>query len=159
MDDIRETGQTRQGGIHCLTIIGQIEGHQLLPDIGGLGFPPGLHHLPQVLIVVQGPQLKLLPDDAIIINVGRGSVIDQSSLEKELRNGRLFAGLDVFEQEPPEKDDPLWELPNLLITPHMAGNMTLAYTVNRIVELFLEDFENYCAGRPLARQVDLKRGY
>ena len=45
------------------------------------------------------------------------------------------------------------------MTPHTAGNMTLAYTVQRIVELFLEDLENYCAGRPLARLVDRKAGY
>ena len=104
-------------------------------------------------------QLALLPDGAVIINVGRGSVIDQAALIRELKNGRLYAGLDVFEQEPPEKDDPLWELPNLLITPHTAGNMTLAYTVNRIVELFLEDMDRYCAGEKPLRLVDRDRGY
>ena len=80
-------------------------------------------------------------------------------MERELRAGRLHAALDVFEQEPLPPDDPLWDCPNLLITPHTAGNMTLAYTIDRIVALFLEDFENYCAGRPLQRQVDLKQGY
>ena len=104
-------------------------------------------------------QLALLPDGAVIINVGRGSVIDQPALIRELQSGRLYAGLDVFEQEPPAKDDPLWEIPNLLITPHTAGNMTLAYTVNRITELFLEDLERYCAGEKPARLVDRARGY
>jgi phosphoglycerate dehydrogenase-like enzyme len=104
-------------------------------------------------------RLRLLPDQALVINVGRGSVIDQKALEKELRAGRLRAALDVFEQEPLPADDPLWDCPNLLIAPHVAGNMTLPYTKDRIVELFLEDFENYCAGKPLARLVDLKKGY
>ena len=104
-------------------------------------------------------RLSLLPEGALIVNVGRGSVIDQQSLEKELRAGRLLAALDVFEQEPIPAEDPLWRCPNLLITSHVAGNMTLPYTVERIVSLFLEDFENYCAGRPLARQVDLRIGY
>lgn len=104
-------------------------------------------------------QLALLPDGAAVINVGRGSVIDQEALIQELKNGRLFAGLDVFEQEPLEKDDPVWETPNLLITPHTAGNMTLAYTVEKIVEQFLEDLDNYCAGRPLKHLVDRERGY
>ena len=104
-------------------------------------------------------QLSLLPDGAVIINVGRGSVIDQAALAGELKKGRLYAGLDVFEQEPPDQDDPLWKLPNLLITPHTAGNMTLAHTVNRIVELFLEDLERYCAGEKPARLVDRNRGY
>ena len=104
-------------------------------------------------------QLALLPDGAVIINVGRGSVIDQEALFRELRSGRLYAGLDVFEHEPLEKDDPAWEIPNLLITPHTAGNMTLAYTVEKIVGMFLEDLDNYCAGRPLAHLVDRTKGY
>ena len=104
-------------------------------------------------------QLALLPDGAVIINVGRGSVIDQAALVRELKKGRLYAGLDVFEQEPPAKEDPVWELPNLLMTPHTAGNMTLAHTVNRIVELFLEDLDRYCSGEQPARLVDRNRGY
>lgn len=104
-------------------------------------------------------RLALLPDGALVVNVGRGAVIDQAALERELRGGRLRAALDVFEEEPIPADSALWTCPNLMITPHVAGNMTLPYTVERIVEMFLEDFENYCAGRPLARQVDLKKGY
>ena len=104
-------------------------------------------------------RLSLLPDGALVVNVGRGTVVDQAALAAELRAGRLRAALDVFEQEPIPAGDPLWECPNLLITPHVAGNMTLAYTVDRIVDLFLEDFENYCEGRPLRRRVDLDRGY
>lgn len=104
-------------------------------------------------------QLSLLPDGAVIINVGRGSVIDQEALIGELKSGRLQAGLDVFEKEPLEKDNPVWELPNLLITPHTAGNMTLAHTVNRIVEMFLEDLDAYCAGQKPKRLIDRTRGY
>ena len=104
-------------------------------------------------------QLSLLPDGAVIINVGRGSVIDQEALIRELKSGRLQAGLDVFEKEPLEKDNPVWELPNLLITPHTAGNMTLAHTVNRIVEMFLEDLDAYCAGQTPKRLIDRTRGY
>ena len=104
-------------------------------------------------------RLALLPDETLLINVGRGSVIEQSALEAELRSGRLCAALDVFEEEPLPENSTLWSCPNLLITPHVAGNMTLPYTRRRIVELFLEDFENYCSGRPLLRRIDLKRGY
>ena len=104
-------------------------------------------------------QLSLLPDGAVIINVGRGSVVDQAAMVKELKSGRLFAGLDVFEQEPPAKDDPLWDLPNVLITPHTAGNMTLAHTVKRIAEMFLEDLERYCKGEQPVHLVDRNRGY
>ena len=104
-------------------------------------------------------QLSLLPDGAVIINVGRGTVIDQEALVRELKNGRLYAGLDVFEKEPLAVNDPVWELPNLLITPHTAGNMTLEHTVNRIVEMFLEDLDGYCAGKTPGHLVDRTRGY
>ena len=78
---------------------------------------------------------------------------------RELRKGRLFAGLDVFETEPLPPGSPVWTCPRLLITPHAAGDTTLPYTLQRIVELFLEDFENYCGGRPLSRLVDRRAGY
>ena len=104
-------------------------------------------------------RLGLLPDRALLVNVGRGTVVDQRALEQELRAGRLYAALDVFEQEPLPPEDSLWDCPNLLMAPHVAGNMTLPYTRDRIVELFLEDFENYCTGRPLARRVNLGKGY
>ena len=109
--------------------------------------------------MVGAEQLTLLPDGAVVINVGRGSVADQAALLRELARGRLYAGLDVFEQEPLPPDDPAWETPNLLITPHTAGNMTLDYTVNRIVELFLEDLDRYSRGDKPERLVDRDRGY
>ena len=109
--------------------------------------------------MVGAEQLALLPDGAVVINVGRGSVADQAALLRELARGRLYAGLDVFEQEPLLPDDPAWETPNLLITPHTAGNMTLDYTVNRIVELFLEDLDRYSRGDKPERLVDRDRGY
>lgn len=109
--------------------------------------------------MVGAKQLALLPDGAVVINVGRGSVIDQAALFRELESGRLFAGLDVFEREPLGKDDPAWETPNLLITPHTAGNMTLAHTVEKTVEQFLEDLDNYFAGRPMKHLVDRGKGY
>ncbi|MBR6185988.1 MAG: D-2-hydroxyacid dehydrogenase [Clostridia bacterium] len=114
---------------------------------------------PQTHRLLNARRLSLLPDQALVVNVGRGSAVDQKALEKELRKGRLFAALDVFEQEPIPRDDPIWDCPNLLMTPHVAGNMMLPYTKDRIVSLFLEDFENYCAGRPLKRRVDPARGY
>lgn len=114
---------------------------------------------PETFHMISAPQLQKLPDRAVIINVGRGSVIDQPALEAELRKGRLFAGLDVFETEPIPADNSLWSCPGLILTPHVAGDTTLPHTMDRIVELFLEDLENYCAGRPLLRLVDRGKGY
>ena len=115
---------------------------------------------PHTQCVMDERRLMLLPEDAFLVNVGRGSAIDESALIRVMQSGRLSgAALDVFTQEPLPADDPLWGCPRLLITPHIAGNMTLKYTVDRIVELFLEDLENYCASRPLKRHVDRNKGY
>ncbi|MBR6323299.1 MAG: D-2-hydroxyacid dehydrogenase [Lachnospiraceae bacterium] len=109
--------------------------------------------------ILDGKMLALLPDGAIIVNVGRGSSIDEAALLPELQAGRLFAALDVFEKEPLPQDSPLYEAPNLLITPHVSGNMTLPYTLQRITDLFLEDFERYAKGETPERAVDMERGY
>lgn len=110
--------------------------------------------------ILNEARLRMMPSDSFLVNVGRGSAVDQRALERLMRAGH-FAGaaLDVFDQEPLPKEDSLWLCPRLLITPHVAGNTTLDYTVEKIVSLFLEDFENYCAGRPLRRMVDKKLGY
>ncbi|MGX8687094.1 MAG: NAD(P)-dependent oxidoreductase, partial [bacterium] len=104
-------------------------------------------------------ELSLLPDGAVIINVGRGTSIDQSALEKELLSGRLSAGLDVFEKEPIPAESPLWSCRSLIITPHVAGNMRLPYTTDRIIQMFLEDLDRYCAGKPLLHLADVRNGY
>jgi len=115
---------------------------------------------PETAGIMDARRLALLPHDAFLVNVGRGSAIDQRALRALMTAGHLLgAALDVFEVEPLPPEDPLWDCPRLLITPHCSGNMTLGYTLDRIVALFLEDFENYCAGRPLARQVDFELGY
>ena len=115
---------------------------------------------PETRGIMDEGRLRRLPDDAFLVNVGRGSAIDQAALEALLRAGHLSgAALDVFETEPLPPESTLWDCPRLLITPHVAGNMTLGYTVDAIVRLFLEDFENYCAGRPLKRFVARAKGY
>ena len=105
-------------------------------------------------------RLRLLPKTAYLVNVGRGSVLDEEALERMLRAEELAgAALDVFCTEPLPKDSSLWDCPRLHINPHTAGNMTLPYTREKSVSLFLEDFENYCAGARLLRLVDRKAGY
>ena len=109
--------------------------------------------------IMDSDKLALLPDGAVIINVGRGNCIDQEALVEELKAGRLRAALDVFEKEPIPADSELWDCPNLMITPHVAGDMFLPYTVQKIVDQFLEDFKRYNEGKSLLRRVDLDRGY
>lgn len=105
-------------------------------------------------------RIALLRRDALVINVGRGTAIDQTALTEALNDGRIAgAALDVAVPEPLPADDPLWTAKNLILTPHVSGNFTLAYTRDRNVESFCGDLENYIAGRPLAHRVDLARGY
>jgi phosphoglycerate dehydrogenase-like enzyme len=105
-------------------------------------------------------RLAMLPETAYLVNVGRGSALDQKALEERLRSGKLAgASLDVFEKEPVPPEDSLWECPGLLMTPHIAGNMTLDYTVETIIGQFLEDLDRYAAGKPPARTVDRERAY
>ena len=110
--------------------------------------------------IMSAEKLALLPAWARLVNVGRGSAADQKALERMLREGKLAgAALDVFEEEPIPAEDTIWDCPGLVITPHTAGNMTLDYTVEKIVSQFLEDLGNFAAGRPLRYAVDREQAY
>ena len=110
--------------------------------------------------VLNRERIALLPPHAVVVNVGRGTAVDQEALAEALNAGRIAgAALDVFVPEPLPKESPLWETRNLLITPHVAGNMSLGYTRDRDVEMFCEDLDNFVAGRPLAHLVNRKLGY
>ena len=105
-------------------------------------------------------RMALLPKGAYVVNVGRGTAIDQDALIKALDSGHLAgAALDVVVPEPLPADHPLRKAKNLLLTPHVAGNMTLGYTCERNVQLFCENLENYAAGRPMHHLVDRRKGY
>jgi len=105
-------------------------------------------------------RIMLLPEGAYIVNVGRGSAIDEDALADALDSGHLGgAALDVFRTEPLPAGDRLWNTGNLLITPHIAGNLTLDHTLEKNVEMFCEDLNNYLEGRPLKYEVDRKKGY
>ena len=105
-------------------------------------------------------RIALLDKDAIVVNVGRGTAIDQDALMDAL-NGERIAGaaLDVMMPEPLPADHPLWDAKNLIITPHISGNMSLGITRDLDVAMFCEDLENYAVGRPLKRYVNRKIGY
>ena len=92
--------------------------------------------------------------------MGRGPAVDQEALAEALRARRIAgAALDVLVQEPLPAEDPLWDCPNLLITPHTSGNMSLGLTCRLNVEMFCGDLARYAAGEPLVHQVDRAKGY
>ena len=110
--------------------------------------------------ILSAERIALLPDTAYVVNVGRGSAIDQNALVAALNGGRIAgAALDVFEEEPLPAGDPAWTARNLLITPHIAGQMSLGYTRDRNVALFCEDLEHYGRGEKPQRLVDRRVGY
>lgn len=130
----------------------------LLPDTDLLVL--ALPSTPDTIGFLSRQRIALLPKTAFVINVGRGSAIDQPALVDALNAGQLAgAALDVFVQEPIPDGDPIWGAKNLLLTPHVSGQLSLGYTRDKNVALFCEDLENYAAGRPLARYVDRKIGY
>jgi phosphoglycerate dehydrogenase-like enzyme len=110
--------------------------------------------------ILSRERLALMPEGSYIVNVGRGSAIDEDALADALESGHLAgAALDVFQTEPLPEGNRLWKTKNLLITPHVAGNMTLAYTKDKNVSMFLEDLENFTKGAQLHYLVDKKLGY
>ena len=115
---------------------------------------------PDTLHLLNRSRMALLPPTACVINVGRGSAIEQEALVEALNAGRLAgAALDVMDPEPLPPDHPLWSAKNILLTPHVSGNMTLGRTCDVNVEMFCQDLRNYAAGRPLEHLVDRARGY
>ncbi|MBN6033320.1 2-hydroxyacid dehydrogenase [Amycolatopsis sp. 195334CR] len=96
-------------------------------------------------------ELALLPDDALVVNVGRGSTMDTAALTTETTTGRLRAALDVLDPEPLPSDHPLWTTPGVIITPHVAGGSASFYP--RAKALISAQLHRYAAGEPLAHQV------
>lgn len=92
------------------------------------------------------------------LNVGRGSTVDEEALVEALRSGTIAAAaLDVFEDEPLPPDSPLWTMPNVVVSPHVAGDF--AGWREAVVELFVENLERYLTGNPLRNVVDKQLGF
>ncbi len=110
--------------------------------------------------IIDKRRLGLMPSSAILMNVGRGSAIDQDALVEALDNNKLGgAVLDVTVPEPLPNDHPLWSAKNCFITPHVSGTTSLALTCDYIVNIFLDNLKRYVSGEALEHVVDMKAGY
>jgi phosphoglycerate dehydrogenase-like enzyme len=104
-------------------------------------------------------RLALLPPGAIVVNVSRGTMLDESALYEALVSGHLRgAVLDVFAREPLAPESPLWQLRQVLVTPHVSG-VSPRRLWDRLTELFLGNWQAYTEGRPLRNLVDKGLGY
>jgi phosphoglycerate dehydrogenase-like enzyme len=108
--------------------------------------------------IANAENLALMKASACLINVGRGLLVDETALAAALREKRIAgAALDVFPKEPLASDSPLWDLPNLLITPHTAALTDRLW--ERHYSLFSENLRRFLAGQPLRAVVDKRKGY
>jgi phosphoglycerate dehydrogenase-like enzyme len=99
-----------------------------------------------------------MPGHAWLINIARGRLIDETALRRGLANGWIAgAVLDVFDEEPLPSDSPLYDTPNLVITPHTSWSSDKV--VERSIDLFVANLEHYLAGEALENLVDLEAGY
>ena len=139
-------------------VVTQDRVEEVLPETGALIMClPGT---PETKGFMDAARLSLLPREAVLVNVGRGNAIVQTDLIKALTDGTIsYAALDVYEKEPLKADDPVYDCPNLLMTPHASGSIQMPYTVRRTFEIFCEKLDNYLHGRQLFNVVDQRRGY
>jgi phosphoglycerate dehydrogenase-like enzyme len=108
--------------------------------------------------LINADRLAAMRRDAYLINVGRGPHLDEAALADALRNRRIAgAALDVFDQEPLPAESPLWDIENLLITPH-TGSLTEKLW-QRHYQVFSENLRRYLAREPLLFVVDKRKGY
>lgn len=107
--------------------------------------------LPETRHMIGAPELRAMKDHATLINTARGSLVDTSALEVECATGRIHALLDVTEPEPLPADSVLYDLPNVIITPHIAGS--LGTETRRMSDAALDDLERYLTGQELLAQV------
>ncbi|GAA0557973.1 D-2-hydroxyacid dehydrogenase [Actinomadura livida] len=113
---------------------------------------------PETRHMVDAAALARMRPSARLVNVGRGALVNEADLVEALRAGRIAgAALDVFEDEPLPESSPLWDMPNVLVSPHMSGDV-IGWR-DELVRLFTANLDRHVAGRPLRNVVDKRLGY
>ena len=110
-------------------------------------------HTPETEGIIGAGEIAAMKRGAVLINIGRGQLVDEPALIRALEDGRLAgAALDVFQAEPPPEDSPLWDITNVIISPHSASAVTQENA--RVTELFCDNLRRYLGGRPLRNVLD-----
>ncbi len=149
---VAQSAGTRQGFVtHTMEDL-----ERLLPDIDALVLV--LPNTPQTQSFLSRERIALLGPHAWVVNIGRGTAIDQEALIEALEGGKLGGvALDVFETEPLPADSPLWALENAIITPHVGGGGPRFYS--KANDLLLRNARHFVAGEALEFVVNRERGY
>jgi phosphoglycerate dehydrogenase-like enzyme len=132
--------------------------HAMLAEIDVLvcaaPLTPETHHM------ISDAEFKVMKPTAIVMNVGRGPVMDEAALVRALQNNQIAgAALDVFEVEPLPESSPLWEMENVLISPHCTDRTEDPDWLDLSMQLFVTNFHHYQKGEALENVVDKKAGY
>jgi phosphoglycerate dehydrogenase-like enzyme len=115
-------------------------------------------YTPETRHLINRERLALMKPTAILVNIARGGIVDEVALADALRGEKLAgAGLDVTEIEPLPPDSPLWDVPNLVISPHCAG--VSSHRMRKLIEFFCENLRRYQRGQALLNVVDQRKGY
>jgi D-2-hydroxyacid dehydrogenase (NADP+) len=113
---------------------------------------------PQTERMLGREQFRAMKREAVLINISRGALVDEAALVEALEAGEIAgAGLDVFEEEPLPESSRLWDMSNVLITPHVSGSNP--HYDQRVTALFIENLSCYLRGEPLRNLVNIERGY
>lgn len=121
-----------------------------------------LPHTPETVGLLSAQRLQKMKKDAVLVNGGRGSLIDQEALCRLLQAGHFWGvGLEVTNPEPLPESHPLWDAPRCMITPHAAGNTFAPDSplVAKIWDFMIRNLTNYLEGSPLMSRVDFAAGY
>ena len=115
-------------------------------------------HTPETDKLINARALGLMKKTAFLVNTARGGIVDQAAIIDGLKAGEIAgAGLDVFEEEPLPAESPLWDMENVIVTPHAAGGSP--NRPQRTIDFFCQNLKRYLAGEPLYNEVDKTLGY
>ncbi len=153
---IRVTGLNRSGkpceAVEKVYTVENLAGFLAEPDYLVLTLPdtPDTRHF------INSDTLAMMNSSTVLINVGRGSIVNENDLVSALQRKQIAAAvLDVFETEPLPKESLLWDLPNVYVTPHVAA----ASFPQDVVEIFVENYRRFSSDEQLLHLIDFERGY
>jgi glyoxylate/hydroxypyruvate reductase A len=156
--DMRVVGMKRAPApvANVSQVYGRAELHTMLAETDFLVLTAP--HTPDTENMIGARELAAMKPAAVLINIARGTLVDEDALIHALQEKRLAgAALDVFRHEPPPQDSPLWEMPNVIISPHSAS--TVKQENARITALFCDNLKRFLRGEPLRNMLDVEKLY